>query len=300
MNAKITALHSIELQTPDLAAACKFYQNVWGLEEVAGAEGVHYFRGTGPHHHILTVRGGAEPAVVAVNFLADDVASIDQLQQKLVSTLNQDIATPTEINRPGGGYGFAFKDIAQRNIQIMAEVQEHGQTADIKGRPRKLSHAIFNSDESELSSKFYQDELGFKLTDFTKGLDFLRCDTTHHSIGITRNGGSTLNHVAFLMPEWDSVMRGAGRMKAAGFELEWGIGRHGPGNNIFAYFVGPDGMAIEFTAEVEEIEDDHQVRGIEDWLWLSERHEQWGLAGPRSDNLKKAFKFMPFTDTLPG
>jgi catechol 2,3-dioxygenase len=298
MTAKITSLHSIELQTPDLAAACTFYGDVWGLEEIAARDGVYYFRGTSALHHILTLRAGSEPAVVAVNFLTDSVACVDQLQQRLADTLNQPIAAAQEIQRPGGGYGFGFKDIAGRNIQILSDVEEHGVAEDISGRPRKLTHVIFNSDNSEISSAFYQDVLGFKLTDFTKGLDFLRCNASHHSIGITRSGGSTLNHVAFLMPEWDSVMRGAGRMKAAGFNLEWGIGRHGPGNNIFAYFVGPDGMAIEFTAEVEEVDDSHKVRGVDEWLWLSERHEQWGLAGPPSDALKKAFKFLPFTSEL--
>lgn len=297
---KITALHSIELETPDLAAARYFYSNTWGLAEIAEADGVHYFRGTSALHHIVTLRQGNVPKVASVNFLTDSAGSVDQLHQKLCQTLNQEISAPKEIAKPGGGYGFAFKDIVQRNIQIMSDVAEHTDTGDVSGRPRKLTHVIFNSDDSETSSAFYKDTLGFKLTDFTKGLNFLRCDNSHHSIGITRSGGSTLNHVAFLMPEWDSVMRGAGRLKEAGYELEWGIGRHGPGNNIFAYFVGPDGMAIEYTAEVETVDDSHEVRGVEHWKWMSERHEQWGLAGPPSDNLKKAFKFMPFTEDLPG
>jgi catechol 2,3-dioxygenase-like lactoylglutathione lyase family enzyme len=295
MTEKIKSLHSIELQTPDLVTTCAFYRNVWGLEEVAAADGVHYFRGTSDLHHILTLRSGAEPAVVSVNFLTDGRDSVDQLQQNLCKYLGREITAPTELTTPGGGYGFTFKDIIQRNIQIMAGVEEHIEAQDIAGRSQKLTHVIFNSDGSEPSSNFYQDVLGFKLTDFTKGLDFLRCDKSHHSIGITRTGGATLNHVAFLMPDWDSVMRGAGRMKAAGFDLEWGIGRHGPGDNIFAYFVGPDGMAIKFTAGVEEVQDDHTVRGSDEWTWLSERHEQWGFAGPPSENLKKAFKFMPFT-----
>ncbi len=295
MTARITSLHSIELQTPTLATTAKFYREVWGLDEIAAENGIHYFRGTGTQHHILTLRNGPEPAVAAVNFMTDSRASVNLLQQNLVNFLKRQIANPQEITTPGGGYGFTFKDIAGRNIQIMTDVEKHLEDRDIPGRPRKLTHVIFNSDDAGASSSFYQEILGFKLTDYTKGLDFLRCDTSHHSIGIARTGGATLNHVAFLMPDWDSVMRGAGRMKAAGFDLEWGIGRHGPGDNIFAYFVGPDGMAIEFTAGVEEVDDGHKVRGSEEWTWLSERHEQWGFAGPPSDNLKKAFKFMPFT-----
>ena len=52
------------------------------------------------------------------------------------------------------------------------------------------------------------------------------------------------------MPDIDSVMRGGGRMKDAGFAIEWGPGRHGPGDNAFNYFVGPFGEVIEYTASI--------------------------------------------------
>ena len=45
-------------------------------------------------------------------------------------------------------------------------------------------------------------------------------------------------------------MRGMGRMKDNGYPIEWGPARHGPGDNVFAYFCGPDELPIEYTAEV--------------------------------------------------
>ena len=51
-----------------------------------------------------------------------------------------------------------------------------------------------------------------------------------------------LNHVAFLMPDLEAVMRGSGRMIDAGFPIAWGVGRHGPGDNVFAYFIDPVGL----------------------------------------------------------
>ena len=52
------------------------------------------------------------------------------------------------------------------------------------------------------------------------------------------------------MPDLESVMRGAGRVKDAGHPIEWGVGRHGPGNNVFAYFAGPEEFPIEITGDV--------------------------------------------------
>ena len=66
---------------------------------------------------------------------------------------------------------------------------------------------------------------------------------------------NTLNHIAFVMPDLDAVMRGAGRMSDAGWPIEWGVGRHGPGNNVFSYFVGPDDFVIEYTADVLQVDD---------------------------------------------
>ncbi len=50
-------------------------------------------------------------------------------------------------------------------------------------------------------------------------------------------------------------MRGAGRLKTNGFNIEWGVGRHGPGDNVFTYFVEPNGFVVEYTTEVEQIDE---------------------------------------------
>ena len=50
-------------------------------------------------------------------------------------------------------------------------------------------------------------------------------------------------------------MRGAGRMRKAGYNVEWGLGRHGPGNNVFTYFVEPNGFVTEYTTEVDQVDE---------------------------------------------
>ena len=71
-------------------------------------------------------------------------------------------------------------------------------------------------------------------------------------------------------------MRGIGRLRDAGYPPVWGPGRHGPGNNVFGYFVGPHGGVIEYTAEVEEVGDDYKVGGPEDWKWPRGPHRPLG------------------------
>jgi len=48
-------------------------------------------------------------------------------------------------------------------------------------------------------------------------------------------------------------MRGMGRMKDNGLPDRVGPGRHGPGDNVFAYFCGPDEVRLEYAAEILQI-----------------------------------------------
>jgi catechol 2,3-dioxygenase-like lactoylglutathione lyase family enzyme len=126
------------------------------------------------------------------------------------------------------------------------------------------------------------------LADENGPLTFLHCaNSDHHSIVLARAKAATLNHIAFEMPDLDSVMRGAGRMKDHGYPIEWGVGRHGPGNNVFAYFAGPDELPIEYTAEVLQVDDGHVARGTDYWKFPAGRSDQWGITGPRSARLMR-------------
>jgi len=103
-----------------------------------------------------------------------------------------------------------------------------------------------------------------------------------------------LHHIAFEMPDLDSVMRGAGRMRDAGFPIEWGVGRHGPGNNVFAYFLGPEDFVIEYTAEVEQVDESYPTGGPGDWGYPSGRSDNWGVTDPPSDRMHAAHDKIAF------
>jgi catechol 2,3-dioxygenase len=117
---------------------------------------------------------------------------------------------------------------------------------------------------------------------------FMNCASDHHTLAVGITDNDALNHIAFLMPDSESVMRGGGRMKDAGFPIQWGPGRHGPGDNIFNYFIDPFGIVIEYTAEVEQIDDSHVTHGPEFWKWPPGRVDQWGISPPPGAVLKDA------------
>jgi Glyoxalase/Bleomycin resistance protein/Dioxygenase superfamily len=139
--------------------------------------------------------------------------------------------------------------------------------------------------------------LDFKLSDRTRIMDFIRCNRDHHNLSFAKGSAATLNHIAFHMPSLESVMKGAGRLRDAGYPIEWGVGRHGPGNNVFAYFVAPGDVVVEYTAEVEQVDDSYKTGYPDDWTWPPGRIDHWGISPPPSPRLKEAQAKIGFRTT---
>jgi len=140
-----------------------------------------------------------------------------------------------------------------------------------------------------------RDGLGFTLTDTTRRLRFLSCNADHHSVVLGFAGGPTLNHIAFEMPDLESVMRGAGRMRDDGHGLEWGPGRHGPGNNVFCYFLGPEKLPVEYTAEMLQVDGSYRAGTPDDWKWPPGRLDHWGISAHPSEAMEAAGLDIHFT-----
>ncbi len=295
---RVTALHSVDLGVADLAAATAFFTDIWGLTLVARDDASCHLRGTGPFHHILALHHRPRAEILRVNLLAADRAGVDALhvraaEQSAVRGVTG-LTAPADLDRPGGGYGFAFRDGEGRNLAIVADIATHTDTDDAPDRPRKLAHVVLNAEAPEESVSLFTDLLGFRVSDRTRMHNFLRCGDAaagpidHHNLAIGNGGGATLNHIAFEMPDLESVMRGAGRCRDEGWPIEWGVGRHGPGNNVFAYFVGTEDIPIEYTAEVEQVDESYPTGAPDDWGWPPGRSDHWGITDPPSARLKEA------------
>src|SRR5665647_2541468 len=256
--AQVRALRSVDLGFSDLDKALRFFTEVWHLTAVSENAGVHYLRGTGAFHHVLTLRRAPKPALFRMVLDAADVATVNALH---------------------------------------AQVVAHGlKTIDKRDRPRKLSHVNINAGDSEATFACYRDALGFRMSDSTRKFRFLSCNADHHSMVLGFDGGATLNHIAFEMPDLDSVMRGAGRMRDDGRPIEWGPGRHGPGNNVFSYFLGCEDVPVEYTADMQQIDATYRGKPPEQWTWPPGRLDQWGISAHPSERMDAAGLNYLFTD----
>ena len=192
------------------------------------------------------------------------------------------------VDWAGGGTGLVIADPRGRMLRVVHGDERRRADAPVADRPARLSHVNINSTATDADAAFFAAVLGFSLSDRSKMMAFVRCNADHHSIVIADAPVDGLNHVAFLMPDLEGVMLGSGRMVDHGFPIAWGVGRHGPGNNVFAYFVDPFNIVIEYTADVLQVDESYVVRGPEQWTWPPGRIDQWGIAPPKAEALKQA------------
>ena len=296
MESPIRGVRSVELVATNFDEAARFYEDVWALTPVAAARNdARYFRGTARYHHVLGLHRGTQPAIVRIVFDVADRAGVDALHAKVAAAGGKS-GKPAKLSIAGGGYGFACKDPDGRNLAFACEAEDHTDSADKSDRPRKIVHVNLNARDFDGSLRFFTDVLGFKVVDENAPLWFLHCASTDHcSIVLCKTNLPTLNHIAFDMPEFDSVMRGMGRMKDNGYPIEWGPGRHGPGDNVFAYFCGPDEVPLEYAAEVLQIDDSYKSRGSDYWKFKPGRSDQWGITQPRSARYYRVQRLFGFT-----
>jgi catechol 2,3-dioxygenase-like lactoylglutathione lyase family enzyme len=292
MSPWIEGLRSVALYVPDLAKAEAFYTRTWHLEVAHRGDGELYLRGSGSDHHLLALhQGGEVPQIRQVTLRARSRDALDAVLANVRKAGGKVLAEPHELTRsPAGGIGIKFQDPHGRTFQVVHGDARRSESAPVQDRPIRLTHVVLNSHAVDETQEFLRAALGFRLADRTGIMAFMNCDRDHHTIAIGISDNDALNHIAFLMPDFESVMRGGGRMRDAGFPIQWGPGRHGPGNNLFNYFIDPFGVVIEYTADVEQIDESYESHGPDYWKWPPGRVDQWGISAPPSATLKEAQK----------
>jgi catechol-2,3-dioxygenase len=291
----VAALRSVDLATPDLAGSERFYTEVWGLDVAARADGVTYLAASGSDHHVLALYQGNAAQLLSVTFRAATGGDLDRLAASAVAAGATLLAGPAANPGPDGGSLVTLREPQGSTLRLVYGDVRKADRGPLADRPTRLAHVNINSRDVEGLQTFYEKALGFRLADRSKAMAFVRTNSDHHAVVIAEAPVNGLNHVAFLMPTLEAVMRGSGRMVDHGFAIGWGVGRHGPGDNVFAYFVDPTGVVIEYTAEVLQVDDSYVVRGAKDWVWPPGRMDQWGIAPPKPDHVKAAQLAIPFS-----
>jgi catechol 2,3-dioxygenase-like lactoylglutathione lyase family enzyme len=287
----ITHLRHVDLAVPDFAKQVEFYSGTWGLTTEHTDSGLAFLAAEGsPEQYIVRLRESADKRIDLISFGAQSPADVDALAAKLATDGVRLVTEPGLINTPGGGYGFRFFDNEGRTVEISADVaiRQHRAIEAGESIPVRLSHVVINSPKPDETRAFYERHLGFRLSDtlmhprMGNMMWFMRINAWHHSLAIARGPHPSLHHASFEMRDIDSYMRGTGRLLRAGVEKIWGPGRHMAGNNTFSYFLDPHGNTVEYTTELELIDEDSWHPHLYDFT-RPEVSDQWGTANQMNE-----------------
>jgi catechol 2,3-dioxygenase-like lactoylglutathione lyase family enzyme len=300
----ITHLRHVDLAIPDYDRQLAFYTGEWGLTTVAKDSGIAFLAAEGsPERYVVRLRKDENKRLDLVAFGAARNADVDTLAERLIAKGVTLVQEPGDLATEGGGYGLRFFDVDGRTVEVSAEVftRAHRRIEERESIPVRLSHVVLNSTDPDATARWYDDTLGFRLSDTLWGpemgtvMNFMRCNATHHSVAFARGPHVSVHHVSFELRGIDEFMRGTGRVLRAGTRMVWGPGRHTAGGNTFAYFLDPQNNTVEYTTELDVLDEDTWHPHIYD-MHDDKVQDQWGTANPMNESVASE----SFNDVDPG
>jgi len=292
----LSHLRHVDIAAPDFEKQREFFRSTWGLTVVEDDGDVVYFATEGsPEQYAVRLRRADAKRLDLISFGAVSASDVDELAQRLGVAGIDLITEPDDLATPGGGYGFRFFDVDGRTVEVSADVapRRHRKIEEGESIPVKLSHVVLNSPDIDRTRAFYETHLSFALSD-TLGhpdagalMHFLRVNDLHHSLALSRGPHTSLNHISFELRGIDEYLRGTGRVLRTGAQKLWGPGRHGIGNNTFSYFLDPHGNVLEYTTELDVVDEDKWHPTVYD-ATDPMTTDQWGTADPFDELIHSA------------
>jgi len=127
-----------------------------------------------------------------------------------------------------------------------------------------IGHVLLSVPEVEAARKFYEDVLGFAVSDYVMtrrdGHDarfvFMRCNARHHTLAIGQlPGGKRLVHFMLQCRDIDDVGRALDRVPGSGLRQTRALGRHVNDRMISFYMETPSGVQVEYGWGGREVGD---------------------------------------------
>ena len=277
-------LHHLAFESSDPERLARFYADVMQMDLLQVPDGG--WQCEGPARRIIVMKG-RDKALAYAGMAVRDTDALDGMRERAEGSGLEIVPSPSPYLNPGAFgvrdndgnlicFGLAGKD----TIKTMGIPRpQHG--GPIWG---PLQHVTFASPDLEGFVDFYHHKLGFRMVDRVVREDgtlatvFVTSNHEHHTIACFQTSEVGVDHHSYEAGEWNYIRDWCDHFASRKVPLAWGPGRHGPGHNLFAFIVDPDGNWIEISAELEVIHD----RPCEDWPQEPRSLNQWGWARMRS------------------
>ena len=259
----------------------------------------------------------AEPAGDARRFRLDDLAwriAVEPGEADDLAYVGFEVAGPAELAAVGERLSEAGVAVGNGNPELLAErgvlgliscqdpeglavevfygptlrtetpfASPAGVAAFVTG-DQGLGHIVLSAKDMAAARRFYQDILGFRLSDiirmragpqFSFEMEFYHCNPRHHTLALMPIPmPKRLHHFMIQVPTLDAVGFALERATAAAAAITASLGRHTNDQMVSFYSRTPAGFEVEFGQGAIE---------VDDATWRVGRHDKpstWGHKRP--------------------
>ncbi len=267
-------LHHLNLTSPDPVRMGAYYQRTHGLVPVPHGEAVI---GATPGRLLMWTPGQSGQLGYAM-FAFHDEADWRRFKarelgaaKRPLPTLAVSVQDAVAIEDPDGNCTvFAWQPGFPAEQDEALDLPE-----------AHMQHFAMRTQDPDRMRAFYHEVLGFGVSDRVEDPSgtlracFLRTDSLHHSLALFGAPTAGFDHFSFETTGWDAMKHWGDHMARVKETIVWGIGRHGPGDDVFFMVRDPDGNLAEVSAEIEVCAADRPTG-----LWPHEERtlNQWGKA----------------------
>jgi catechol 2,3-dioxygenase-like lactoylglutathione lyase family enzyme len=290
-------LHRLHLQSPQPERLVDFYVHTYGMRKgqvpglAAGQQAVaSAFSAMAPGRQVMASNGAANQLHYFLYSL-ETQAAWASFVQRTAQVPKADVSAFAELP----AHALAFRDPDGHCVVFASAdvVDASGIDTDVlqaasnaKALPPAITqHLGIRTPNIDAMATFYSEFLGFVVSDRVHDDQgqlracFLRTSELHHALALFGAPVSCFDHQSFEAPDWEGLKHWADHMGDLRQEIVWGVGRHGPGNDVFFMVRDPDGNLAEISSEIEVCTPDRPL-GI--WKHEERTLNLWGKAIMRS------------------
>ena len=269
-------LHHLEIQSSNPERLSNFYSNIMDMkiDKLSSDK----FLCDGPSRKII-ITLGKDKTLSHAGMVCRNENNLngfkDFLNQKELKLKDYN----SELYKPGS---FSVED-PDKNVLCFGVLKDKS-TASLNGIHAPLQHLTFASEDVVSFQNFYENKLGFQVTDrvIKNNGELATCFTTsnheHHTIACFKSSKKGMDHHSYEAGDWNHIKGWCDHFALNNIKLVWGPGRHGPGNNLFVFIEDIDGNWIEISAELETV----HGRPVKNWPQEERTLNLWGNAIMRS------------------
>ncbi len=262
-------LHHISLQSENPAELAQFY--AMAMDMRADQVSADLWRLTGPGRRVEIASGKSKKLGYA-GFALKDAKGLEGFRSHIASAGIEVQQSPSSYF---GDDAFAVED-PDGNLICFGLSRDTAPHSD--GLHGPIQHLTFASTDVRAMIAFYSEMLGFQVTDtVTDDAGELKTfwstsNHEHHTLACFKTSEQGIDHHSYEVGDWALIRDFCDHWAAHDIKVIWGPGRHGPGNNLFAFIKDVDGNKIEISAELEVIHD----RETQDWPLEERTTNLWG------------------------